>query len=223
MQIKDNTFLITGGASGLGAQCARRLKEHGANVVIADLDAESGQTLQSELGHGVRFVRTDVTDETQSQAAVDIALREFGDLHGLIQCAGILGAARIVGKEAPHDLRLFERVIGVNLVGTFNMMRLAAVAMSADAPNADGERGVIVNTSSVAAYDGQIGQSAYAASKGAVASLTLPAARELAKFGIRVVAIAPGIFDTAMMAETTEALRESLASQIPFPARFGRA
>ena len=223
MQIKGNTFLITGGASGLGAGCARRLNELGANVVIADLDAELGQTLQNDLGHGVRFVRTDVTDETQSQAAVDIALREFGDLHGLIQCAGIFGAARIVGKEAPHDLRLFERVISVNLVGTFNMMRLAAVAMSADAPNADGERGVIVNTSSVAAYDGQIGQSAYAASKGAVASLTLPAARELARFGIRVVAIAPGVFDTAMMAETTEELRESLVRQIPFPARFGRA
>jgi NAD(P)-dependent dehydrogenase (short-subunit alcohol dehydrogenase family) len=223
MQIKDNTFLITGGASGLGAGCARRLNELGANVVIADLDAELGQTLQNDLGHGVRFVRTDVTDETQSQAAVDIALREFGDLHGLIQCAGILGAARIVGKEAPHDLRLFERVVSVNLVGTFNMMRLAAVAMSADAPNADGERGVIVNTSSVAAYDGQIGQSAYAASKGAVASLTLPAARELARFGIRVVAIAPGVFDTAMMAETTEELRESLMRQIPFPPRFGRA
>ena len=159
----------------------------------------------------------------KSQAAVDVALREFGDLHGLVQCAGILGAARIVGKESPHDLRFFERVISVNLVGTFNMMRLAAVAMSADAPNADGERGVIVNTSSVAAYDGQIGQAAYAASKGAVASLTLPAARELARFGIRVVAIAPGVFDTSMMAETTEDQRESLVQQIPFPARFGRA
>lgn len=174
------------------------------------------------LGASARFIKTDVTNTADAQAAVDLAVNEFGALHGLVQCAGVLGAARIVGKEGPHDLALFERVVRINLIGTFNVMGLAATAMSNNPPNEEGERGVIVNTSSVAAFDGQIGQAAYAASKGGVASLTLPAARELARFGIRVVAIAPGIFDTAMMAGTTEELRQSLGSQIPFPPRLGK-
>jgi NAD(P)-dependent dehydrogenase (short-subunit alcohol dehydrogenase family) len=222
MQIHGSTFLITGAASGLGAACARRLASAGGNVVIADLNDDEGAALAEELGASARFIRTDVTNQADAQAAVDLSLREFGDLHGLAQCAGILGAARILGKDGPHDLALFERVVRVNLVGTFNMLRLAAVAMSAGAADRDGQRGVIVNTASVAAIEGQVGQAAYAASKGGVASLTLPAARELARFGIRVVAIAPGVFETAMMSGATDDLRQSLTDQIPFPSRWGQ-
>jgi NAD(P)-dependent dehydrogenase (short-subunit alcohol dehydrogenase family) len=222
MQIHGSTFLITGGASGLGAACARRLAAAGGNVVIADLNDVEGEALAEELGAAARFIRTDVTTQSDAQAAVDLALRDFGNLHGLVQCAGILGAARIIGKDAPHDLALFERVVRVNLIGTFNALRLAAVAMSAGAADRDGQRGVIVNTASIAAFEGQVGQTAYAASKGGVASLTLPAARELARFGIRVVAIAPGVFETAMMAGATDELRQSLNDQIPFPSRWGQ-
>jgi NAD(P)-dependent dehydrogenase (short-subunit alcohol dehydrogenase family) len=223
MQIKDSTFLITGGASGLGEACARRLAATGGKVVIADLNEKAGKALATELGPAARFIRTDVTNPSDAQAAIDLAKRDFGSLHGLVQCAGILGAALIMGKDGPHDLAAFERIIHVNLIGTFNMLRLAGVAMSTNSPNGDGERGVIVNTSSVAAFEGQIGQAAYAASKGGVASLTLPAARELARFGIRVMAIAPGVFQTAMMAATPEELRKSLADQIPFPQRLGKS
>jgi NAD(P)-dependent dehydrogenase (short-subunit alcohol dehydrogenase family) len=222
MRIHGSTFLITGGASGLGAACARRLATAGANTVIADLNEGEGAALADELGATARSIRTDVTSQTDAQAAVDLSLRDFGDLHGLVQCAGILGAARIIGKDGPHDLALFERVVRVNLVGTFNMLRLAAVAMSAGAADRDGQRGVIVNTASVAAFEGQVGQAGYAASKGGVASLTLPAARELARFGIRVVAIAPGVFETAMMSGATDELRQSLTDQIPFPSRWGQ-
>jgi len=222
MQIAQQTILITGGASGLGAATARRLVSAGARVVIADLNATAGQTLAKELGPRAVFAATDVTSTDSAQAAVDTAIRQFGALHGLVSCAGILGAARIVGREGPHDLGLFQKVIQVNLVGTFNMLRLAAAAMSKNEPNAEGERGVIINTASVAAFEGQIGQAAYAASKGGVASLTLPAARELSRFGIRVVAIAPGIFDTAMMSVAPDAVRNSLAEQAAFPPRFGR-
>jgi NAD(P)-dependent dehydrogenase (short-subunit alcohol dehydrogenase family) len=223
MQVAGKTFLITGGASGLGAGCVRRLAELGANVVVADLNDTVGGALAKELGSRARFVPTDVTSAESGQAAVDLAIQEFGGLHGLVNCAGILGASRIVGREGPHDLELFQKVIAVNLVGTFNMLRLAAAAMSKNGPDADGERGVIVNTSSVAAFDGQLGQAAYAASKGGVASLTLPAARELAKFGVRVVAIAPGVFDTAMMKAAPDAVQQSLTEQCVFPPRFGRA
>ena len=223
MQLKGSTFLITGAANGLGEACARRLAASGGRIVIADLNEQAGQALATELGNAARFVRTDVTNPSDAQAVIDLTKREFGALHGLVQCAGILGAARIAGKEGPQDLTTFEKVVRVNLIGTFNMLRLAAVAMSANTPNADGERGVIINTSSVAAFDGQIGQAAYAASKGGVASLTLPASRELARFGIRVMAIAPGIFDTAMMAATPDELRKSLAEQIPFPPRLGKS
>lgn len=222
MQISSCTFLITGGASGLGAACARQLSALGANVIIADLNAAAGAALAGELGVASLFAKTDVTDEAQVRAAIDAAVARFGRLDGAINCAGILGAARIVGKTGPHDLQLFSRIIQVNLIGTFNVLRLAAAAMAGNPPGDDGERGVIVNTSSVAAFEGQIGQAAYAASKGGVAALTLPAARELARFGIRVAAIAPGMMETAMMAAATEEVRQSLVEQIPFPPRPGR-
>lgn len=222
MQPNDRCFLIAGGASGLGAACVRRLAAAGASVVIADTSAAAGQALAAELGERVAFVETDVTSAESGQAAVELAIQRFGGLHGLVNCAGILGAGRIVGRDSPHDLDLFRRVIEVNLVGTFNMLRLAAAAMSLHPPDAAGERGVIVNTASVAAFEGQIGQAAYAASKGGVASLTLPAARELARLGIRVVTIAPGIFETPMMQAAPDAVRQSLADQTAFPPRFGR-
>jgi NAD(P)-dependent dehydrogenase (short-subunit alcohol dehydrogenase family) len=235
MQVAEGTFLITGGASGLGAGTARRLAAAGANVIIADLNADSGERLAKELGPKAAFAATDVTDQASAQAAIDTAIQYFGALHGLINCAGILGASRIVGRDGPHDLALFQKVIQVNLVGTFNMLRLAAAAMATNrlAPastpvpsqpttTTDAERGVIINTASVAAFEGQIGQAAYAASKGGVASLALPAARELARFGIRVVTIAPGIFETAMMQAAPDAVRQSLQDQAAFPTRFGR-
>jgi NAD(P)-dependent dehydrogenase (short-subunit alcohol dehydrogenase family) len=221
MDLLDRTFLVTGGASGLGAATARRLAAARARVVIADMNASSGEALAGELGDRASFIATDVTSETSAQEAIDAATGRFTRLHGLLHCAGILGAARIVGRDGPHDLALFQKVIGVNLVGTFNMLRLAAAAMQANEPNADGERGVIINTASIAAFEGQIGQAAYAASKGGVAALTLPAARELSRFGIRVVAIAPGVFETAMMAAAPEAVRQSLVEQAAFPHRFG--
>lgn len=222
MHLPHHTFLITGGASGLGAACAREFAAAGANVLIADLNQTAGEALAAELGPTALFHSTDVTSAASGQAAVDAAIRHFGGLNGLVSCAGILAAARIAGREGPHDLELFSRVIQVNLIGTFNMLRLAAAAISLNPPGEDGERGVIINTASVAAYEGQIGQAAYSASKGGVASLTLPAARELARLGIRVVAIAPGIFETAMMQAAPATVRDSLAAQIPFPARLGR-
>jgi NAD(P)-dependent dehydrogenase (short-subunit alcohol dehydrogenase family) len=221
MDIAGQTFLVSGGASGLGAACARRLSLLQANVALADLNASVGEQLVSELGPQSAFIATDVTDESSAQAAIDRTVQRFGCLDGLVNCAGILGASRIVGREHPHELALFQKVIAVNLVGTFNMLRLAAAAMTKNEPTASGERGVIINTSSVAAFEGQIGQAAYSASKGGVASLTLPAARELAQFGIRVVAIAPGVFETAMMQAAPAAVRESLQSQGAFPKRFG--
>jgi NAD(P)-dependent dehydrogenase (short-subunit alcohol dehydrogenase family) len=222
MNVANQTFLITGGASGLGAGCARWLASADANVVVADQNAAAGEALATELGPRATFAPTDVTSAESAQAAVDTAIRQFGALHGLVSCAGILGAARIVGREGPHDLVFFEKVIRVNLIGTFNVLRLAAAAMSLNSPNAEGERGVIINTASVSAFEGQIGQAAYAASKGGVVSLTLPAARELSRFGIRVVAIAPGVFETAMMQAAPDAVRNSLSEQAAFPPRFGR-
>jgi len=222
MNVASHTFLITGGASGLGAGCARWLANAGANVVIADLNADTGKALEQELGKWAVFVETDVASAESAQAAVDAAIREFGALNGLVNCAGVLGASRIVGRDGPHDLALFEKVIRVNLIGTFNVLRLAAAAMSLNSPNTEGERGVIINTASVSAFEGQIGQAAYAASKGGVVSLTLPAARELSRFGIRVVTIAPGVFETAMMQAAPDSVRSSLAEQAAFPPRFGR-
>ena len=213
MRIEEKTFLVAGGGSGLGGATARMLAGAGANVVVADLKGEAPQ--------GARFVETDVTDEQSVRAAVDAAL-ELGDLRGAINCAGIASAEKVLGKGGPHSLDSFAKVVQVNLVGTFNVVRLAAEAMVSNDPLENGERGVIVNTASVAAFDGQIGQVAYAASKGGVVSLTLPVARELATSGIRVMAIAPGIFDTPMMAGLPEDARVSLGKQVPFPSRLGK-
>ena len=214
MQIEGATFLITGGGSGLGAATASLLEESGANVVVADLKGEGGNS---------RFVQTDVTDEASVRGAVGTALERFGGLQGAINCAGVAGAEKTLGRQGPHSLESFTRVVQVNLIGTFNVVRLAAEAMAKNEPTgADGERGVIVNTASVAAFDGQVGQVAYAASKGGVVAMTLPLARELARHGIRVMTIAPGIFDTPMLAGLPEAARESLGKQVLFPQRPGR-
>lgn len=222
MELHSKTFLITGGGSGLGAGTARLFVESGANVIVADLNAETGQQVAAELGDRARFVQADVTSAESVQQAVDLASQVFGGLHGAVNCAGIAIAERVVGREAVHDLGRFAKVVEVNLIGTFNVIRLAAAVMAQTEPTADGERGVIVNTASVAAFDGQIGQAAYSASKGGVVSMTLPIARELARFGIRVATIAPGIFDTPMLAGLPEAARESLAKQVPFPPRLGQ-
>lgn len=222
MQISDNTFLVSGGSSGLGAACVRLLAEAGGNVVIADVNQEAGTKLAASLGERARFVATDVTDEASVQNAVSSATKFFGGLHGAITCAGIALAERVLGKEAPHALVSFSKVIQVNLIGTFNVQRLAAEAIAQNHAAPGGERGVLISTSSIAAFDGQIGQAAYAASKGGVAALTLPLARELARFGIRVASIAPGIFDTPLLAGLPEAARASLGQQVPFPPRLGR-
>lgn len=214
--------LITGGSSGLGAATAWRLVAWGAQVVLADVDAQRGEALAGELGAQARFVRADVTSPDEVQTAIDQAVQAFGRLSAVVHCAGTLAAARIVGRQGPHDLALFRRVIEVNLTGSFNVLRLAAAAMAAHAPDAEGERGVAILTSSVAAFEGQVGQAAYAAAKGGVAAMVLPAARELAVHGIRVVAIAPGVFDTPMMQAAPEAVRQSLKAQCLFPPRFGR-
>ena len=215
MEIRGRTFLVTGAGSGLGAATANVLANEGAYVVVADLKGEAA-------GDNVRFVQTDVTDEEGVKDAIDAALQGFGGLHGAINCAGIASAEKVLGREGPHSLEIFSRVVEVNLVGTFNAVRLAAEVMAKNEPTEDGERGVIVNTASVAAFDGQIGQAAYAASKGGVAAMTLPIARELARHGIRVMTIAPGIFDTPMLAGLPEAARESLGKQVLFPQRLGR-
>jgi NAD(P)-dependent dehydrogenase (short-subunit alcohol dehydrogenase family) len=218
MQIKNSVFLITGGASGLGAATARMAADGGAKVLIADM--QDGEAYAKEIG--ARYVKCDVASEADGKAAVDAALKAFGGLHVLVNCAGIAIAERTLGKDAPHDLARFTRVIGVNLIGTFNMIRLAADAMAKASPNASGERGVIVNTASVAAFDGQIGQAAYSASKGGVASITLPIARDLSRNGIRVCTIAPGLFETPMLKGLPKEAQESLARQVPFPSRLGR-
>lgn len=219
MQIQNNVFIVTGGASGLGAATARMLAGSGGKVVIADVQAEAGETLARELdGH---FVKCDVTSESDGKAVVETALA-MGTLRGLVNCAGVAPAAKTVGKDGPHPLDLFQRVVNINLIGTFNMARLAAVAMAANEANASGERGVIVNTASVAAYDGQIGQAAYGASKAGVVGLTLPMARDLARDGIRVMAIAPGIFETPMLLGMPQEVQDALGKMVPFPSRLGK-
>ena len=220
MQIKNSVFLVTGGASGLGAATARMAAENGAKVVIADMQAEAGENLAKELGG--RFAKTDVTSEADGKAAVALAVKEFGGLHVLVNCAGIASAERTVGKEGPHSLAAFSKTVTVNLIGTFNMIRLAADAMIKASPNASGERGVIVNTASVAAFDGQIGQAAYSASKGGVVGMTLPIARDLSRNGIRVCTIAPGIFETPMLLGMPKDVQAALGAQVPFPSRLGR-
>ena len=222
MQIEGKVFLVSGGASGLGAATARMLVDAGASVMLVDVNAEALAAQVEKLGGNARASVSDITQERAVQAAVDAARGAFGQINGVINCAGIVGAEKILGKEGPHGLDSFSRVINVNLIGSFNLMRLAALAIAESTADAGGERGVIINTASVAAYDGQIGQAAYAASKGAIVSLTLPAARELARYGIRVMTIAPGIFETPMMAGMTPQVRESLSAGVPFPPRLGQ-
>ncbi|MFY0663240.1 MAG: 3-hydroxyacyl-CoA dehydrogenase [Natronospirillum sp.] len=225
MNIQDATFLVTGASSGLGEGVTRRLVQQGARVLMADVNVERGQAiataLSSDQGERARFVSTDITNTEQAQAAIDTAVSWGGQLNGLINCAGIPGAARILGRKGVHELERFQRMIGVNLIGTFNMIRLAADAMQHNAVNDEREQGVIINTASIAAYDGQIGQAAYAASKGGIVSMTLPIARELADFGIRVMTIAPGLFKTPMMDALPEEVQQSLGESVPFPARLG--
>lgn len=222
MEIAGRTFLIAGGASGLGAATARRLAAIGGNVVLCDLAVEPGKKLAAELGARAAFAVADVTSEPEVAAAIAAARAKFGALHGAVNCAGIAPGERVLGRSGPHRLDAFRRAVEINLVGTFNVLRLAAEAMSANDPDAEGERGVIVNTASVAAFEGQVGQAAYSASKAGVVGLTLPAARELARSGIRVMTIAPGIFETPMVEAFTPELKRSLAAQIPFPPRLGR-
>lgn len=223
MDIRNKVFLITGGASGLGAAAAEALVAAGAKVVLADINADLLNERSEALGASALGVVTDVCDETAAQAAIDAALEHFGGLHGLINCAGVASGEKVLGRQGPHGLQSFSKVIGLNLIGSFNMLRLAAEAIARGKPDEQGNRGVIINTASIAAYDGQIGQAAYAASKGGVVAMTLPAARELARHGIRVMTIAPGVFETPMMAGMTQEVRDSLAAGVPFPPRLGRA
>jgi NAD(P)-dependent dehydrogenase (short-subunit alcohol dehydrogenase family) len=222
MQIANHVFLVTGGASGLGAATARLLVSEGASVVIADTNRAAGEALAVELGANSRFALTDVTSEHDAQAAVGFAISSFGHLHALVNCAGIAPSEKVVGREGPPRLDTFARTVNINLVGTFNMIRVAAAAIANEEPGDDGERGVIINSASIAAFEGQIGQSAYAASKGGVVALTLPVARELARFGIRVVTIAPGVFETPMVAGFSPEVQEALGKSVPFPARLGQ-
>jgi NAD(P)-dependent dehydrogenase (short-subunit alcohol dehydrogenase family) len=221
MEITGRTVLVTGGGSGLGAATARMVVDNGGSVVVADVDEERGKRVAAELGERARFVATDVTDEASAAAAV-AAAAEAGGLGVAVNCAGIAPAERVLGREGPHSLARFVAAVQVNLVGTFNVLRLAATAMAANEPDEGGERGLCVNTASIAAFEGQIGQIAYAASKGGVAAMTLPAARDLASLGIRVCAIAPGVFATPMLRGLPEQAQASLAEAVPFPHRLGR-
>ncbi|QLQ26020.1 MAG: SDR family NAD(P)-dependent oxidoreductase [Dechloromonas sp.] len=222
MEIAGKVFLVTGAGSGLGAATARTLAAAGAKVVLADVNREAGAGLAAELGAGACFVATDVADEASAVNAVNTANSVFGGLHGLVNCAGVAPAEKVVGRDGAHKLETFARTININLVGTFNMIRLAAEAMMKGEPDAGGERGVIVNTASVAAFEGQLGQAAYAASKGGIVALTLPVARELARSGIRCVTIAPGIMETPMLLGMAPEVQESLGRMVPFPSRMGR-
>ncbi|MCM2477567.1 3-hydroxyacyl-CoA dehydrogenase [Rhizobium sp. CG5] len=222
MKLENSVFLISGAGSGLGAAVAKMAVEAGARAVLLDVNVDRGAALAAELGDGVRFVRTDVTSAEDGAGAVRTAIDTFGRVDVLVNCAGVCPGEKIVGREGPHDLDSFARTVAINLVGTFNMLRLAADAMAKQPPGDSGERGVIVSTASVAAFEGQIGQSGYAASKGGVASLTLPAARELARHAIRVMAIAPGIFETPMMSGLPQEVQDALGASVPFPQRLGR-
>jgi len=222
MQIPGKTFIVTGGASGLGRAAAEAVLAAGGNAVLLDVNAETGNAAAHTLGAKAKFAQADVTSEDQVKAAVDLAVSAFGGLHGVVNAAGIGPAAKVLGRNGPHPLDLFEKTMRINAVGTFNVIRLAAAVISQNAPQDTGERGVIVNTASIAAYDGQIGQPAYAASKGAIVAMTLPIAREFAQLGIRVVTVAPGIFDTPLLAGLPEPARVSLGQQVPFPSRLGR-
>ncbi len=222
MNINNRVFLVTGGASGLGAATVQMLVAGGGSVVIADVNREAGEALAAELGPAARFIVTDVADESSGRAAVAAATSTFSALHGLVACAGIAPAEKVLGKGEPPSLATFTRVIQVNLIGVFNMTRQAAAAMARNEPGESGERGVIINTASIAAFEGQIGQAAYSAAKGGVVAMTLPIARELGRQGIRVMAIAPGIIETPMLLGLPQEVRDSLGSMVPFPARPGR-
>ncbi|HEU4689214.1 MAG TPA: 3-hydroxyacyl-CoA dehydrogenase [Vicinamibacterales bacterium] len=222
MILKGRTVLVTGGASGLGGATVDMIVAAGGRVVIADIKEDEGRARAAQHGSSARFARADVTNEDDVIAAIGLALQEFGRVDGLVNVAGIPAAERVLGRDGVQPLDHFTRVVQVNLIGTFNVIRLAATAMAENPPTEAGERGVIVNTASVAAFDGQIGQAAYAASKGGIVSLTLPIAREFARIGVRVVTIAPGIFDTPLLTSLPEAARQSLAQQVPFPPRLGR-
>ena len=221
MKVEGSVFLVTGGGSGLGAATVRKLVSAGAKIVLVDVNVDGGRAVASELGAATRFMEADVRDEAAVRAAVTEARTHHGGLHGVVNCAGIAPAERVLGRTGPHALDSFERAISINLVGTFNVIRIAAQAMAENAPE-EGERGVIINTASVAAFEGQIGQAAYSASKAGIVGMTLPIARELARFGIRVVTIAPGIFETPMLAAMSTEVQASLGAQVPFPSRLGR-
>lgn len=226
MQLKNATALITGGASGLGEATARLFLSEGANVVVLDVNETAGKNLENEFSGKLKFIKTNVSDEVDVKLAINSALDIFGSINIVVNCAGIAPVGKTVGKTdgiyGPHSLEIFDKTIRINLIGTFNVIRLAAFAMEKNEANSEGERGVIINTASVAAYDGQIGQVAYAASKGGIVSMTLPIARDLAKSGIRVMTIAPGLFETPLMLGLPEEARLSLGQQVPFPARLGK-
>ncbi|PKA98608.1 NAD(P)-dependent dehydrogenase (short-subunit alcohol dehydrogenase family) [Flavobacteriaceae bacterium MAR_2009_75] len=222
MKISNKTFLITGGASGLGLATAQMVIENGGKAILADVNEETGKLSEKKLGANALFVKTDVTDEENVRETIQMGLDHFGLLHGAINCAGIGPGERILGRKGVHRLSSFSKVIQINLIGTFNVMRLAAEAMQNNSPEESGERGLIINTASVAAYEGQIGQAAYSASKGGIISMMLPAARELARFGIRVMTIAPGTFETPLLMGFSEEVKESLGQQVPFPSRLGK-
>ncbi len=222
MEFKNKVFIVTGGASGLGFATAQMIVDNKGYAILADVNVEAGEAAQKTLGKHTQFVRTDVTDEASVQNAIDTAIKKFGGVHGAINCAGVGPAERVLGKNAVHDLARFSKVIQINLIGSFNVIRLVSSAMQNNEPNENGERGVLINTASVAAFDGQIGQAAYSASKGGIVAMTLPIARELARFGIRVMTIAPGIFETPMLMNMSEEVRTSLGQQVPFPSRLGK-
>ncbi len=222
MHLQDKVFLVTGAGSGLGAATARGLVAAGAKVMLADLNAQAMAALAGELGAAAAYVETDVASEASAVNTINTVISTFGVLHGLVNCAGVAPAEKVLGKEGPHRLESFSRVININLIGTFNMLRLAAEAMMKHDPDEGGERGVIVNTASVAAYEGQLGQAAYAASKGGIVALTLPVARELARSGIRCVTIAPGIMETPMLMGMPAEVQDSLNKMVPFPTRMGK-
>ena len=222
MEIRNSTFIVTGGSSGLGAATVEMIVAAGGNAVIADVNKAQGEALAAKLGKQARYVECDVTREDHGKAAVEAALKGFGGLSGLVNCAGIAIGEKTVGKEGPHSLEKFSRVISINLIGSFNMIRLAADAMAKQQPNAAGERGVIVNTASVAAFDGQIGQAAYSASKAGIVGMTLPIARDLSRSGIRVMTIAPGIFETPMLLGMPQEVQDALGKMVPFPSRLGK-
>jgi NAD(P)-dependent dehydrogenase (short-subunit alcohol dehydrogenase family) len=222
MDIKGKAIVVTGGSSGLGAATVEMIVKQGGNVIVADLNEEAGKNLAASLGEQARFSLCDVSKEEHAVASIELAVKEFGGIHGLVNCAGIAIGEKTIGKNGAHRLDTFAKVININLIGTFNMIRVAADVMSKQEPNPEGERGVIINTASVAAYDGQIGQAAYSASKGGVVGMTLPIARDLSRSGIRVVTIAPGIFETAMLMGMPKEVQDSLGQQVPFPSRLGR-